>query len=266
MTRNQSDSGSITAVRDFWNSRPCNIRHSSQPIGTKEYFNQVEARKYFVEPHIPEFAEFEKWRGMRVLEVGCGIGTDATNFIRAGAIYTGVELSSESLAIAKQRLAVFELEGTLLEGNAEFLDELLKGEQFDLIYSFGVLHHTPNFVKSLSAIRSLCHKDTVFKFMVYAKDSWKSHMIKIGLDQPEAQFGCPIANTYGEAELLGMLKNAGFLSTSIRQDHIFPFKVEKYLNYQYEKEDWFRVMPDSMFSALERELGWHLLVTAVPNG
>jgi SAM-dependent methyltransferase len=265
MTRNQSESDSITAVRDFWNSRPCNIRHSSQPIGTKKYFNEVEARKYFVEPHIPEFAEFEKWRGLRVLEVGCGIGTDATNFIRAGAIYTGVELSSESLAIAKQRLDVFDLEGTLLEGNAESLDELFKGEQFDLIYSFGVLHHTPNFVKALLAIRSLCHKDTVFKFMVYAKDSWKSHMIEIGLDQPEAQFGCPIANTYGEAELRSLLNNTGFQTTSIGQDHIFPFKVEKYVGYQYEKEDWFQAMPDSMFSALEKKLGWHLLVTAVPN-
>ena len=255
----------ITKVMDFWNSRPCNIRHSLQPIGTREYFDEVEARKYFVEPHIPEFAEFGNWRNSRVLEVGCGIGTDAVNFARAGAVYTGVELSSESLAIARQRFEVFGLSGTLLEGNAESLDQVLNGQTFDFIYSFGVLHHTPDFEKSLRSIRGLCHEKTVFKFMVYAKDSWKSHMIAMGLDQPEAQAGCPIANTYSVDELNGLLKDSGFTVTSLRQDHIFPFKIEKYLNYEYEKEDWFEKMPSSMFSGLEKRLGWHMLVTAVPD-
>src|SRR3712207_773381 len=93
----------IQAVRDYWNRRPCNIRHSTAEVGTEEYFNQVEARKYFVEPHIPAFAEFEKWRGKKVLEIGCGIGTDTMNFARAGAEVTAVDLSSESLKLAKKR-------------------------------------------------------------------------------------------------------------------------------------------------------------------
>src|SRR5262245_22458184 len=60
---------SVEEVREYWNRRPCNIRHSSKPVGGKEYFDEVEARKYFVEPHIPGFAEFALWRGKRVLEI-----------------------------------------------------------------------------------------------------------------------------------------------------------------------------------------------------
>jgi 2-polyprenyl-3-methyl-5-hydroxy-6-metoxy-1,4-benzoquinol methylase len=112
-------SPTLNDVRRFWDARPCNIRHSSAPVGTHQYFEEVERRKYTVEPHVPRFAEFSSWRGKSVLEVGCGIGTDAKNFAAAGADYTGIELSSESLAITRQRFKVYGLRGTFMEGNIE---------------------------------------------------------------------------------------------------------------------------------------------------
>src|SRR5947208_7204761 len=124
MVRNPPFAGvSIGAVRDFWNRRPCNIRHSPREVGTREYFDEVEARKYFVEPHIPGFAEFERWRGKKVLEIGCGIGTDTINFARAGAAVTAVDLSAESLKLANKRADVFGLADRInfIEANAERL-------------------------------------------------------------------------------------------------------------------------------------------------
>ena len=97
----------IENVRRYWDNRPCNVRHSSLPVGTREYFDEVEARKYFVEPHIPAFAEFDRWKDKRVLEIGCGIGTDTINFARAGAEVVACDLSPESIKIARQRAEVF---------------------------------------------------------------------------------------------------------------------------------------------------------------
>src|SRR5690348_18309394 len=86
-------------VRRYWDCRPCNIRHSQKPVGTREYFDEVERRKYFVEPHIKEFAQFDRWKNKRVLDVGCGIGTDTVNFLRAGALVWACDSSCVSLRL-----------------------------------------------------------------------------------------------------------------------------------------------------------------------
>src|SRR5918999_4587746 len=99
----------IEQVKAYWNRRPCNIRHSTEPIGSRRYFDEVEARKYLVEPHIPRFAEFSRWQGKKVLEIGCGIGTDTISFARAGASVTAVDVSEKSLEIARRRAQVYGL-------------------------------------------------------------------------------------------------------------------------------------------------------------
>jgi ubiquinone/menaquinone biosynthesis C-methylase UbiE len=253
---------SIEAVKSFWNSRPCNVRHSNAPFGSRLYFDEVEQRKYFVEPHIPEFADFGAWNQKKVLEIGCGIGTDAINFARAGADYTGVDLSIESLKITQDRFDIYGLSGRLFEANAENIHSLFRNEKFDLIYSFGVLHHTPDIEKCFESIHALCHKQTKFKFMVYAKNSWKNAMVEAGLDQPEAQHGCPLANVYSVEDITTLLQKYGFCVTQVKQDHIFPYIVESYLKYEYRINPWFEVMPKEMFDALQQRLGWHLMFEA----
>src|SRR5919206_4783942 len=165
----------LAKVRDYWNARPCNIRHSPKPVGTREYFDDVERRKYFVEPHIPGFADFERWRGKKVLEIGCGIGTDTVNFARAGADVTVVELSDESLKVAEQRTHVMGVADrvTFYNGNAEELDAFLPPQQCDLVYSFGVIHHSPHPERILEQVKRYLRPGGTLKLMVYNRHSWK---------------------------------------------------------------------------------------------
>lgn len=255
-------SASIETVRAYWNARPCNIRHSQQPVGSKEYFDEVERRKYFVESHIPGFAQFERWRGKRVLEVGCGIGTDTINFARAGAEVTAVDLSEESLSLAIRRAEVYGLSNRICfhHANAEELASAVPVESFDLVYSFGVIHHTPSPRRVIEEIAKYMGPESELRIMVYAKQSWKNFMIEAGFDQPEAQAGCPIAHTFSHDEVQALLD--GFEILSLEHDHIFPFVVNKYTKYEYEVVPWFASMPRDMFIAIEKKLGWHTLVVA----
>ena len=102
-------SETIGRVAGYWNSRPCNIRHSPLPVGTREYFDQVEARKYFVEPHIPAFACFDEWKGKRVLEIGCGIGRMAlplTQYLDGPmASYTGFDVVAEGIDWCRENIS-----------------------------------------------------------------------------------------------------------------------------------------------------------------
>ena len=164
---------SIDAVRTFWNTRPCNIRHSPKQVGTREYFDEVEHRKYFVESHIPAFADFARWRGKRVLEIGCGLGTDTVNFARAGAQVTAIDLSDQSAALARQRLDVYGLgdRATIHVGNAEELPGILPPQHFDLVYSFGVIHHSPHPRRIVEHLRQYMTPQSELRLMVVQPES-----------------------------------------------------------------------------------------------
>jgi SAM-dependent methyltransferase len=252
---------SIIEVKTYWDARPCNVRHSEKPLGSKEYFDEVEKKKLFVEPHIIPFSEFPKWKNKSVLEIGCGLGTAAINFVRYGADYTGVELSTESLELTKKRFEVYGYKGEFYNGNAEELSTFLPNKKYDLVYSWGVIHHSPYPEKIVQEAKKYLKQDGVLKIMVYAKNSWKNFMIECGLDQPEAQSGCPIAFTYTRDELKQLI-GSDMEILSLEKDHIFPYIIESYKRNEFVKQPWFDTMAPDMFRTLEKNLGWHLMVTA----
>jgi 2-polyprenyl-3-methyl-5-hydroxy-6-metoxy-1,4-benzoquinol methylase len=271
---------SITKVSDYWNARPCNIRHSPKAVGTRQYFDEVEQRKYFVEPHIPSFAEFERWRDKKVLEIGCGIGTDTISFARAGAHVTSVDLTEKSLEVARQRAKVFGFEDRVkfYQANAEQLSDYVPVEKYDLIYSFGVIHHTPHPERVLEELRKYAKPDTTLKIMVYNRWSWKVLWIlfiygkcqfwkldRLIANSSEAQTGCPVTYSYSRAGGGHLLENHGFRVTHTMVDHIFSYSIPEYKEYCYKRVWYFRWMPRFLFRALERMFGWHLCLTAQPK-
>lgn len=266
---------SIEEVRAYWNARPCNIRHSCYPVGSKEYFDEVERRKYFVEPHIPLFAEFNRWKDKKVLEIGCGIGTDTINFARAGAMVTAVDLSDVSLEIARKRAEIFGLQDriTFIHANAEHLSDYVPVEIYDLVYSFGVIHHTPHPENIIREIRKYMGPQSTLKIMVYHRYSWKVLWIlfKYGKGQfwkldeliakySEAQTGCPVTYTYTRNSVKKLLDS--FKITKVMVEHIFPYSIPEYKEYKYKKVWYFAIMPTIFFRFLEKTIGWHLCVTA----
>jgi SAM-dependent methyltransferase len=183
----------------------------------------------------------------------CGIGTDAINFAKNGAHYTGIELSDKSLELTKKRFEVYNLKGEFYNIDAQNLEELSQvGNDFDLIYSLGVIHHSPDPQKIVDNCLSLLKPDGILKVMVYAVNSWKKIMIHGKLDQYEAQSNCPVAFTYTNEQVYEMFKK--FRNISINQEHIFPYKILEYKKYEYKKEDWFESMPTEMFNFFSNKL------------
>jgi 2-polyprenyl-3-methyl-5-hydroxy-6-metoxy-1,4-benzoquinol methylase len=248
-------------IKDYWNKQPCNVKHGTSEVGSRKFFNEVTAKRYKAEPHNLDFPQFHQYRGKRVLEIGCGIGTDAQQFAQNGANYVGIDLSDESLALSKQRFEVFDLHGEFHNVDMTDTDALAKLGTFDLVYSYGVIHHFPNIEKIIDNAHGLLNTNGEFKFMVYAKNSWKYAMIRKGLDQFEAQSDCPYADAYTSEEITELLGEK-FHVERLRQAHCFMYNIDKYKQGQFELEPWFEAMPELMREAVREYLGWHLLIKA----
>lgn len=266
---------STQRIREFWDARPCNIRHSNKPVGTKEYFNEVEARRYFVEPHNYLFAEFKRWKNKKVLEVGCGIGTDTINFARAGAHVSAAEISEKSLNITRQRAKVFK-QKIVFEYTPNGSLKFLPRNSFDLVYAFGVIHHDPYPVVLMHDIRDRLKKGGTLKIMLYHKYSFKNLWIilKFGHGRfwkakeliakySEAQTGCPITRVYSKKEAIALFERTGFEVVKCEIDFIFPYVINDYIKYRYKKVWYFRWMPEFIFGWIQKHWGWNIMIEAI---
>ena len=157
-------------VRAFWQAHPCGTKFSDVEMGTRGFFEHIEAHRYEKEWHIPVAADFTNTRGLKVLEIGCGLGTDGAQFARAGADYTGVDLTDAAIELARKRFALFGLKGEFQVADAENLE--FPGASFDVVYSHGVLHHTPDINAAIREIHRVLKPGGRAMVMLYHRGSY----------------------------------------------------------------------------------------------
>jgi len=278
---------SVDDVRDFWDRRPCNVRHAQLPAWDapreewREYSNAVTYRKYRVEPHIVPFVASWRLHGAHVLDLGCGIGTQALTMAAAGAFVDAVDISTKSLQIVNKRAWAH---GTPPENLAFRYDDMetlsetkrvLRGTNslgYDMVWAFGTIHHTPRPESALQAAYDVLVPGGELRLMVYHKHAWKWlwAMIKSGnfnLDEvvpkySEAQSGSPVTFAYTREEIVSLAKESGFVVERVWVDHIFPYRVGPYRRGQYKKTLYWQLTPPSAFRWLESKFGLHLMVKA----
>src|SRR5438105_504483 len=98
-----------TEVKAYWNRQSCDTEHARAPKFSREYFEQIEQRRYGTTAIIHSFAQFTRYHGKRVLEVGFGAGTDFLQWLRAGAQVSGVDLTHEGLENLSHRIKAYQL-------------------------------------------------------------------------------------------------------------------------------------------------------------
>jgi SAM-dependent methyltransferase len=157
-------------VRAFWQAHPCGTKFTDAETGSREFFARIERHRYEKEWHIPRAADFAGAKGLRVLEIGCGIGTDGLQFARAGAIYMGVDLTDAAIELARKNFASAGLPGEFQVADAERLE--FSDESFDIVYSHGVLHHTPDIRAAVKEVHRVLKPGGRAIVMLYHRGSY----------------------------------------------------------------------------------------------
>ena len=161
-------------VRDFWNEASCGEALYLEST-SREGYRAHSAERYRLEPFIPPFAGFDGARGKSVLEIGVGLGADHQRFAEGGAILSGIDLTDRAVAHTRRRLELFGLSSAVAVGDAEALR--FADRSFDLVYSWGVLHHSPDTPKAIAEVHRVLRPGGEARIMIYHKWSMVGLML-----------------------------------------------------------------------------------------
>lgn len=196
---------SIAEVENFWNNNLCGNHFIKSKFPSKEFFEEYRIFRYKKTHHLDEYIDWKEAKGKNILEVGLGIGADASRWAQYAKEYTGVDLTEESIYAVKKHFEYLGLKGRIIKDNVESLN--LPDKYFDITYSHGVLHHTKNITKAFDEINRVLKPEGKFIVMLYAKESF-NYWIRI-------QF-------YFRARVLYELlkKNMGLSNKGIWEEHV----------------------------------------------
>jgi len=259
-------------TREQWGQDPCGAEYDREhELGTREFFDQVEAYRYNeYAPWMPRLMEFEKFRDARLLEVGCGMGTDLLQFARGGARCTGIDLTPRSVEITRHRFRLYGAEGDFMISDGEHLP--FRNESFDVVYSNGVLHHTPDTEGAVREVHRVLKSGGVAKIMLYHRDSlnyWVEIVLRRGLLGFEFLRGRSAEEIMSRVIEFGEHDARPLVKVYSRKQARELFKLFKDVRVEVEQltraelRVLSAVVSESLLDRLRRRIGWNVIVTAV---
>jgi SAM-dependent methyltransferase len=260
-----AEPGLKAQVADFWNAEPCGTRY----LGDSAEFAAHTQTRYTLEPYIPDFAGFAASRGKRVLEIGVGMGADYEQWLKAGAIATGVDLSKTSLDRAHRRCELAGLTPDVRLADAENLP--FAENTFDIVYSYGVMHHSPDTARCLREAFRVLRPGGDVRIMLYHHASLTGFMLwlRYGLWRAQSIRQCvydrlesPGTKTFTAAEVRTLMSS--FENVAIEQvfspgDLLLHQPSSRFQRPSY-RLIW-KLFPRSLVRRLGRRWGLFLLIS-----
>jgi SAM-dependent methyltransferase len=241
-------------VRTYWNRHIHDLEITTHPVGSPGFFADLDQYHFEKLHHLLRLVDFDGYRGRRVLDVGCGAGTDLARFAKGGAIVTGVDISAAAIALARQNFEQQGLAGEFHEADGERLP--FPDDTFDLVFAHGVVQYTPGSQALVDECRRVLKPGGEAVFQVYNRVSWLnalSKLMKVPLEHEDA----PVLRKYSIGEFRALLR--GFRDVRIVAER-FPVKSRLHKGWKGLAFNTFFV---GTFNALPRRVvqrfGWHLL-------
>lgn len=258
-------------AREQWSRDPAGAIYGREhEFGSREFFDAVEWHRYTeYAPWMPEVMGFNKFKGARLLEVGCGMGTDLLQFARGGAKVTGIDLTPRSIAISRRHFDVYGQRGDFAISDCEKLP--FASESFDVVYSNGVLHHTPDTAGAVGELHRVLRRGGQARVMLYHRGSvafWGQIVLRHGLlggellrshspQQIMSRYvevnqggGCPLVKVYSRREARRLFSMFRDVSVEVEQLTRGELPVLG------------RLIPEGSFRFLRQTLGGNVIISA----
>lgn len=245
-------------VQRYWNERIHDLEMTSHEPGSAEFYRELDEYRFDKLSYLPQLVDFAGFRGKRLLEIGCGIGTDLVRFARGGARVTGVDLSQTALDLARRN---FEIAGETVDlhlANGEALP--FDDGSFDVVYAHGVLQYTPDPRRMASESRRVLIPGGEAIFMVYNRRSWLnglSKLMSVALEHEDA----PVLRKLSIAEYRTLLSD--FSRVRIVPER-FPVRSRLHRGWKGFLYNRLFVGPfNRLPRSWVRPLGWHLMAFCI---
>jgi SAM-dependent methyltransferase len=196
-------------VGEWWSSHPqtygdqhgtTQYGHDQDALGDPQFFAHADRTMFEwnapLHGNVPfdRIFPYERYRGKRVLEIGCGMGAMAGLWAKQGAQVTAVDLAPMSVAMTRRRFATLGLHGAVVQSDGRTLP--FEDGAFDYVYSWGVLHHSPDLARSMHEMMRVLRRGGEFGLMLYHRHSfyylWRIRYLE-GFLHDESRFLDPVA-------------------------------------------------------------------------